>query len=114
MRVDGILAMSRELSYTQAVALKQFLEKQHTSTSFLSIPLEITSDGRGLQWNNRDFINFPDAILATTALLKNWKIALTGVLHVVNKKESYDIILIKEMVKVSHDGKIVTKQLHQK
>lgn len=102
MECKGRIELSRELSFTQAQTLRKLFE-----TSKRPICLEVTGDGRGLQWNKRDAFGLEYMLLEITKQLSNWGIQATGVLHIIEpQRVSYDVVVLSNRVRIWQDGKI--------
>ena len=107
-RMIGRINLDRELSYTQAQKLLQFFSSKPENKPYKSIPLEIISNGRAIQWNKNEDIDFVEIVIADTIqLLKKYKIRAIGILKVTGpKKMCFEIIILRDRVKVYDQGQI--------
>ena len=111
MRFVGRIELSKELSFTQAEQLREFFSRSHTGTYFRAC-LKISEDGRALCWDGSDEKVKLEYVFADVIklFLKGWGIFCTGVVCVIGPKseKSYEIVVLKSIVKVVQDKNIVT------
>lgn len=95
MNYRGLINLDKELSYSQAKEVESFCK---TNT----ISLEITSDGRALQWNRVETNFLAQGALKVLKLLLSWRINAYGVINASGTKEEekYDIIILGKKVKI--------------
>jgi hypothetical protein len=104
---NGRIELGRELSFTQAQQLRSYFIQFKSG-------LEISSDGRALQWNRKD----PEQNIEVTlthiieSYLSKWGIISCGVITAVwPEKVNYDIIVVGNRVKLFRDGNITTVKI---
>lgn len=109
MIFKGLVTLDRELSYQQAMALNSFLKKEHTGKRYSSTCLEVTSDGRSLQWCSGEILHMEHALAdVIQEFLIPWKMQAHGVISVRGTKteRAYDVVVLSNRVKIYEDGKI--------
>jgi hypothetical protein len=101
IRCQGRIELDRELSFTQAQTVNQLANK---------CSLELARDGRAIQWNkNQDIADIVAGITRTIEQLLQWKINANGVITVVgDKKTHYELIVLKNRIKIYQNGEIRT------
>lgn len=102
IKYNGRIELDRELTYTQAQQLSQFFIACHQKC------LEISNDGRAIQWNKIQATDLQYIIFdIIEKFIKPWKINASGVIEVIcDKKIRYEIIVLKNRVKIHRDGNI--------
>ena len=102
MKYKGIIAFQRELSFSQAQQLREFLRDNKAC-------LEILPNGKGLQWDNKTITDQLENIIADALqkFLLPWSLGATGVITVGETKQEkkYDIVVVAKTVWV-YDGKV--------
>lgn len=104
----GRIEFGKELTFTQAQRLTLYLNLP-VNKSYNKINLEISSDGRALQWNKIEDIQLLHLAMLDIVndFFKPNKIRANGVLVIVgDNKMKYEIVVLKNMVKIYQDGEI--------
>jgi pyruvate dehydrogenase complex dehydrogenase (E1) component len=101
IRCQGRIELDRELSFTQAQTISQI-----TSRS----PLELTRDGRAIQWNKKQEISeMVASMVKVIEQIARWKINANGVITIIgDKKTHYELIVLKNRIKIYQNGEIRT------
>jgi hypothetical protein len=102
MKYKGIIGFQRELTFSQAQQLCQFLKENEAC-------LNLLPNGKGLQWDNKTTTPNLETVIAD-ALQKfflPWSLGATGVITVgeTKKEKKYDIVIFAKTVWV-YDGKV--------
>ena len=96
MRYKGNIFLEKELTYTQAQKLTKHLKG-----------LQINQNGKIIQWDGTDVSNLENSIKEIIPILKEYKMHPVGTIEATTKDDhTYQIIVIKNMVKVLHNGLI--------
>jgi len=108
MKYSGIINFDRELTYTQYQKINEYRDNKQ-SKNYFRISLEITKDGKGLQWDGSQTEFLEKAILdVVRELLIPWGIKAHGIIHASGNKNDrfYDIIVLNNSVKIYENNKI--------
>lgn len=102
MEYHGIIYLDHELSFTQAKKMNDYWENGR-------LGLRITEDGKGIRWDGtRGITNLETTLANSISLLDKMKFNAVGIIRAYEKEtKKYDIIIIKNMVKVS-DGMAIS------
>ena len=107
MNFIGRIELTRELRFSEAQKINKFFNTVHDRRPYRKVALEITSDGRAIQWNKSEAECLELCLADATELLKKMNITATGVIRVTGSdKLSYEIIVLHKKVKVHKDGQI--------
>lgn len=97
---NGRIELNRELKFSEAQTIQLFLTNRG---------IRITTDGRGLIWDN-DITEGVELALAEVLEKHISKLGIiaAGVLHVVKpNKTTYDVVVIANKVKIFAKGRII-------
>jgi hypothetical protein len=109
----GRIELIRELSFTQAQQLRLFFKAKQTVRPYPRACLEITPDGKGIQWDkDPDTKNLEIAIADLVDLyLSKWKLNPMGVIMVsLPERMKYEIVILKYRVKLFQNNQLETIQ----
>lgn len=104
MNFDGIIVLSRELSFTEARQYSDYCLVNH-------IPFELRNDGRSFQWDKKDeSVSILQPMAQTVLFFNERKISLNGVITAsgTKKEKKYEVIVLNNRLKLLLDGKIQT------
>ena len=106
MSYQGQITLSKELTYTQAQKLKEAL-----NNSKPPLCLELTTNGKALQWNGMETIDLARHLhVVITSVISHWNIRAFGVISYRPKKPTlpFDIVVLNNQVKLYREGKITS------
>lgn len=108
MEYDGTVHLSRELSFSEAGRINEFLTKTYENRLYTRTGLTILADGRRIQWNGDDTVTKMEAILADLMLiLTDMHLQACGIMEAKEDgQKRFMIVVLKNMVKVAEGGKI--------
>jgi hypothetical protein len=108
MEYDGTVHLNRELSFSEAGRLTEFLTGTYTDRLYTRTGLTILADGRRLIWDGDYKIVNMEAVMADLMLLlTEMNIRACGIIDAKeNDKKKFQIVILKNMVKVAQDGEI--------
>lgn len=102
--------LNKELTFTQAETLNLFFKASQTKRQYQRACLKIGKNGKSLEWDKDiNSSNLEYVMLDIINLyLKSWNIICNGVLRAVDtsNKRSFDIIVIKNLVKIFENNVI--------
>jgi hypothetical protein len=97
---DGTIHLSSELTYSRACMVMTIQHEQC---------LEITKDGRGITWTGKEVTRLEQALANVMALLGTYNITGVGVIKAYDDGVyAYDIVVLKNFVKVHFEGDLKT------
>jgi len=101
MRYNGRIELGKELTFSQAKAIQDHIQKHQ-------INLEISKDGRAIQWDGTECTCLENPIADLMHRFINpMNFKAQGVIIAASKNKHYEIVVLKKMVKVHIDGDIV-------
>lgn len=102
MRYRGRISFNKELTYSQAEHIKLFCTAKQTKRPYDRAHFKVTSDGIGLIWDGDEKAKNLEIALADiiNLYISKWGIIAVGILNVTGNKRMYDIVVLKNKVKI--------------
>lgn len=104
MQCQGRIELGRELTFTQAQHLRLFFQAPQTKRPYTRAALEISPDGRALQWDKQGNLEYLEVALADIVelYLAKWRLSANGVLSISGSPSdpTYDIVVINNRVRM--------------